>query len=196
MQPGPLSRLAYAAIDFESAGSAPGETDEPVQIGIVRVEALYGETKSWSSYLAATHPVRWAASRVHGITTSMLAGAPSYLAIWPQIRELLAGAVVVGHNLATEKRHLRTFPGHSFGPWLDTLTLARATLPGASDYALGSVVETLGLEGELDILCPGGHWHDALYDAAASLCVLRHIVRELGMENCPLDTLGAAVKTC
>lgn len=193
MQQGSLSQLPFAAIDFESAGAAPGETDEPVQIGIVRVENLFGEPRSWVTYLAATHPVHWSASRIHGITTGMLASAPSYLSVWPQIRELLTGAVVVGHNLATERRYLRTFPGHSFGPWLDTLTLARATVPGARDYTLGAVVEWLGLVGELDALCPGGHWHDALYDAAASLCVLRHIVRELGMKDCPLDALGTAV---
>ena len=35
----PMGRLAYAAIDFESAGAAPGETDLPVQIGIVRVDS-------------------------------------------------------------------------------------------------------------------------------------------------------------
>ena len=36
----PLGQLPVAAIDFESAGAAPGETDQPVQIGIVRVNSL------------------------------------------------------------------------------------------------------------------------------------------------------------
>ena len=39
-----LEDLCWAAIDFESAGTAPGETDCPVQIGIVRVERLFSET--------------------------------------------------------------------------------------------------------------------------------------------------------
>lgn len=193
MQQGPLSQLTYAAIDFESAGAAPGETDQPVQIGIVRVGELFGEPKSWVTYLAVDHPVHWAASRVHGITAGMLAGAPRFLSVWPRVRDLLAGAVIVGHNLATERRYLRAFPGHNFGPWLDTLTLARATVPGAPDYGLGALVQSLGLVEEVDRLAPGGHWHDALYDAAASLCLLRLIVRELGMRNATLAELGAAV---
>lgn len=40
----PLSGLPFAAIDFESAGSAPGETDSPVQVGIVRIEKLFSDT--------------------------------------------------------------------------------------------------------------------------------------------------------
>lgn len=194
MQQGPLSQLAYAAIDFESAGAAPGETDQPVQIGIVRVEKLFGEPKTWVTYLAAGRPIHWAASRIHGITTDRLAGAPSFLSVWPRVHELLAGAVVVGHNLATEKRYLRAFPGHSFGPWLDTLTLARATIPNCPDYGLGALAATLGLVEEVDALSPGGHWHDALYDAAASLCLLRCVVRELELSTSPLEALGNAVK--
>lgn len=190
----PLSRLTFAAIDFESAGAAPGETDQPVQVGIVRAEGLFRKPNCWSSYLSVTHPVHWSASRVHGITTDMLAEAPSFLSVWPEVRALLENAVIVGHNLATERRFLRTFPGHGFGPWLDTLALARETVPALGDYALGSLAETLGTVAETDALAPGGHWHDALYDAAASLCVLRRIVRELALEQAPLSALGACLK--
>ncbi len=190
-----LSRLTFAAVDFESAGAAPGETDQPVQIGVVRVDGLFAEPEIWSSYLSVTHPVHWSASRVHGITTSMLADAPSFLSLWPRVRSMLENAVIVGHNLATERRFLRAFPGHGFGPWLDTLTLARETLPSLADYALGAVSETLGTVAETDLLVPGGHWHDALYDAAASLCLLRRIVRELALESSSLDALGSSLKT-
>ena len=49
----PLAGLPFAAIDFESAGSAPGETDQPVQIGIVRVENLFAEELCcFDSYIA------------------------------------------------------------------------------------------------------------------------------------------------
>lgn len=190
----PLSRLTFAAIDFESAGAAPGETDQPVQVGIVRAEGLFAEPKCWSSYLSAAHPVHWSAARVHGITTDMLAGAPSFLSVWPDVRAMLENAVIVGHHLATERRFLRTFPGHGFGPWLDTLTLARETVPAMPDYALGSLSESLGTVAETDAIAPGGHWHDALYDAAASLCLLRRIVRELALEQAPVAMLGACLK--
>lgn len=60
---------------------------------------------------------------MHGITTEMLADAPSFPSLWPAIRSRLGDAVVVGHNPATERKFLRRFPGHGFGPWLDTLAL-------------------------------------------------------------------------
>ena len=188
----PLGRLPVAAIDFESAGSAPGETDEPVQVGVLRVESLMGEPVLFDSYLACSHPVRWSASRVHGITTAMLQGAPRWRDLWPEMRRLLSGVVVLGHNPSTEMRFLRVFPGHGFGPWLDTLVLARRAMPGLRDYSLASVCAALGVVGELDALVPR-RWHDALYDAAGSLLVLRALVRGLAMEEVPLGALDFAL---
>lgn len=188
----PLGRLPVAAIDFESAGSAPGETDEPVQVGVLRVESLMGEPVLFDSYLACSHPVRWSASRVHGITTAMLQGAPRWRDLWPEMRRLLSGVVVLGHNPSTEMRFLRVFPGHGFGPWLDTLALARRAMPGLGDYSLASVCAALGVVGELDALVPR-RWHDALYDAAGSLLVLRALVRGLAMEEVPLGALDFAL---
>ncbi|MBQ2380847.1 MAG: hypothetical protein II295_10720, partial [Akkermansia sp.] len=53
----PLAQLPLAAIDFESAGAAPGETDQPVQVGIVRVNSLFGEEEIFTSYIACNRPV-------------------------------------------------------------------------------------------------------------------------------------------
>ncbi len=190
----PLARLPFAAIDFESAGAAPGETDQPVQVGIVRVESLFDTPRCWVSYIACEHPVRWSASRIHGITTDMLAEAPSFASLWPQLRELLRGCVVLGHNPATEMRFLRAFPGHGFAPWLDTLALAREALPTLPDHALGSVCEAMGLTSEVQNLVPNRRWHDALFDAAGSLMLLRALVRGLHMEEAPLTGLAFALR--
>lgn len=188
----PLGELPVAAIDFESAGAAPGETDQPVQVGIVRAESLLTPLSADSlfvSYIACERPVRWSAAKVHGITTEKLRGAPTFVSLWPELRARLGNAAVVGHNPATEQRFLRAFPGHGFGPWLDTLALARRALPGLGDYSLSGVCEALGLTAELRELMPGRQWHDALFDAAGSLLILRFLVKELHMENAPLRAL-------
>lgn len=190
----PLAQLPCAAIDFESAGAAPGETDVPVQIGIVRVSSLFGERECFDSYLACHRPVRWSAARVHGITTEQLRGAPEFTSLWPGLRRLLSGCVVIGHNPSTEMRFLRAFPGHGFGPWFDTLALARQALPTLRDHSLGSVSNALGLTPSLQALLPGRTWHDALFDAAASLEILRILTRELRMEQATLEGLPFAVK--
>ena len=192
-----LEDLCWAAIDFESAGTAPGETDCPVQIGIVRVENLFSPSPQlFTSYIACKRPVRWSAARVHGITTDTLNGAPEYTELWPQIRDLLRGAVVLGHNPATEKRFLRSFPGHGFGPWVDTLALARQAAPHLQDHALSTVCEALGItETVTALVSDAAHtrWHDALYDAAGSLQLLRTLVSALSMQRCTLRDISFAV---
>lgn len=189
----PLAELPIAAIDFESAGAAPGETDSPVQVGIVRVASLFGQEECFTSYIACDRPVRWSAAKVHGITTAMLQDAPRFHELWGELRRLLSGCVVLGHNPSTEQRFLGAFPGHGFGPWLDTLALARKALPTLPDHALGTVCQALGISPDVDALVPGKQWHDALYDAAGSLTLLRALVRGLNMEQSTLRSIAFAV---
>ena len=189
----PLAQLPLAAIDFESAGAAPGETDQPVQVGIVRVNSLFGEEEIFTSYIACNRPVRWSAAKVHGITTDMLREAPAFSELWCDLRRLLSDCLVLGHNPATEKRFLGAFPGHGFGPWLDTLALARKALPTLPDHALGTVCDALGITPDVSALVPGKSWHDALYDAAGSLALLRALVRGLNMEQATLRSIAFAL---
>ena len=172
-----IGGLRFAAIDFESAGAARGETDQPVQIGIAACSRLEDEPELWTSYIAVEKPVLWSASQVHGITTEMLADAPSFPSLWPEIRSRLGQAVVVGHNPATERKFLRRFPGHGFGPWLDTLALGRMCVPGLEDYSLSSLCGALGLTCSVEALLPARRWHDAMYDALASLLIVRFLVK-------------------
>jgi DNA polymerase-3 subunit epsilon len=184
----------FAGIDFESAGSAPGETDQPVQIGIANVDFWDNRPRLWESYIAVDRPVRWSASKVHGITTDMLWNAPSFTSLWGDIRSRLQQTVVIGHNPSTERRFLRHFPGHGFGPWIDTLVLARFCLPDLTDYSLSSVADALCLQPALHDLMPNKTWHDALFDATASLLITQEIIRQLNLEQQPLECFGSAIK--
>ena len=102
--------------------------------------------------------------------------------------------MVVGHNPATEMRFLRAFPGHGFGPWLDTLALARQAMPTLQDHSLSVVCDALCISERVSALVPGRQWHDALFDAAGSLEVLRAIVGGLHMENAELRNIPFAVR--
>jgi DNA polymerase-3 subunit epsilon len=180
----------FAALDFESAGSAPGATDEPVQIGWAVMEA--GEISAatfFSSYLRTERPITWAAQRVHGITPADLRGAPALTELWPRLRDALHGRVVVAHGAGTERRFLRAFPFHGFGPWVDTLAVARAVYPTLADYSLEALLQHLELVGELDAACAGLCWHNALYDAVGCLVFLRHLLRQPEIAAAPLEWL-------
>ena len=120
---------------------------------------------------------------MHGITKEDLAGAPSFLDLWPTLNSLMKNRWVVAHGAATEKRFLRAFPFHGFGPWVDTLKLSRALWPSLASHALGDVIVALDLEPALRSLHPAFRWHDALSDAIASLVLLRHVIDTAGIIN-------------
>lgn len=180
----------FAAIDFESAGAQPGATDVPVQIGIAILRGLeFVPDDFFSSYVATSLPVTWRAQKVHGITRDDLTGAPPMAGLWPEIKRRLAGRWIVAHGAATERRFLRAFPFHGFGPWIDTLKLARAVLPELPSLALGDIAAACGLEEDLRARHAAFRWHDALSDSVASLTVLRHCVRTADLAEKPAEIL-------
>jgi DNA polymerase-3 subunit epsilon len=179
----------FTAIDFESAGAAPGRTDSPVQIGLATWTADLGHHDAFDSYLFTDQPILWSARKIHGIGPEQLADAPSLLSLWPELKKRLAGAVVVAHGKGTEKRFLRAFPGHGFGPWVDTLPLARAAWPELPDHSLGALCQTRGLTREIQQIVPSKSWHDALFDSVASLVLLAHLIETYQLVDQPLDSL-------
>ncbi len=185
----PLRHCRFTAIDFESAGASRGKTDSPVQIGLASWSAETGHSDAFVSYLHTDQPVLWSARKVHGIGPEHLANAPTLLSLWPELKRRLAGAVVVAHGKGTEKRFLRAFPGHGFGPWIDTLLLARAVWPDLPDHSLGALCDSLSLTAEVRSIVPDKSWHDALFDSAASLVLLTRVIDALSLADQPLDTI-------
>ena len=187
----PVREAAWAAVDFESAGAGPGRNDEPVQVGMAvwRGDAFGG---LFRSYIHSPVTITRSARAVHGIGDEDIVSAPRMTALWPEFKARLGGAVLVAHGAGTEKRFLRAFPMHGFGPWLDTLAMARAALPDLPEHSLGAVTRALGAEGEVRALCPGYGWHDALFDAVACLVILRRIVEHCGLHDVTVGELISA----
>ncbi|MGA0844903.1 MAG: exonuclease domain-containing protein [Luteolibacter sp.] len=184
-----IRQCRFTAIDFESAGAVRGATDSPVQVGLASWSLDTGHGSSFVSYLSTDQPVRWSARKIHGIGPEQLRDAPTLLALWPELKSRLQGAVVVAHGKGTEKRFLRAFPGHGFGPWVDTLLLARAAWPDMGDHSLGFLCDQFALTEKISLLVPSKSWHDALFDAVASLTLLEYLVAQLDLAEQPLDVL-------
>jgi DNA polymerase-3 subunit epsilon len=172
-----VGETPFAAVDFESAGIRRGSTEVPVQIGIALMHRLVISEK-FSSFVFADQPITWAAQKVHGICAKDLVGAPRLPELWPEIHRLFQNRWLVAHGSATERRFLRAFPFHGFGPWVDTLKLSRAVWPNKKSFALGDLIIDLGLEDDLREVFPGFRWHDALSDAMASLVLLRRVIAD------------------
>ena len=181
-----VTEVPFAVIDFESAGSAPGLTDEPVQIAVIHWNGEEIKT-ALNSYLRPSRKVTWSAKEVHGIDDEMLVRAPLFVDLWPQVKASLSTRWVVAHGAATEKRFLRVFPFHGFGPWVDTPTLTRAVYPSLPSHALSDAVEKLGLTPQLPT--EGFRWHDACSDAIATAVLLRHLIQVTEIDQEPAEIL-------
>jgi len=184
-----ISESTFTAIDFESAGTAPGKTDAPVQIGTCSWTSTNGISDTWISYIYTDQDITWSAQKVHGITHADLRNAPKMMLLWPAIKRRLKNNIVVAHGHGTEKRFLHAFPGHGFGPWLDTLQLSRAAWPNLPSHSLGDLCKSLDLEEKVTAVVPEKTWHDALYDAVASIILLEKIITDFNLAEHPISQL-------
>ena len=174
-----LKNLEFASIDFESTGHREGIGDEPIQIGIaVMKEFEIDKNSFFRSYIKPSNDLQITSrsQSVHRIKNEQLEKSPVLYELWPTINELLGKRVVVAHGAGTEKRFLRSFPMHGFDIWIDTLQLAKKVLPESTDYSLGALIEDINANEELKAICPGLDWHDALFDAVASLFLLKKLL--------------------
>lgn len=185
-----IKDAALAAIDFESAGQKPGETAHPVQVGIASMKQLQLEPNLFfRSYLQTEQRVTWRAQQLHEISHQDLQEAPTMHALWPTFQTHLRGRYLVAHGRGTERRFLRAFPMHGFGPWIDTLTLSRKMAPGLSSYQLSDLIFHFQLVEKLNALLPDFRWHEALSDALASLILLLHLIQKENLSEESIDIL-------
>ena len=174
-----LKNLEFASIDFESTGHREGIGDDPIQIGIAVMKGFEIDKSSFfRSYIKPSNDLQITSrsQSVHRIKNEQLEKSPVLFELWPKINELLSKRVVVAHGAGTEKRFLRSFPMHGFDIWIDTLQLAKKVLPESTDYSLGALIHDIGANEDLKTICPELDWHDALFDAVASLFLLKELL--------------------
>lgn len=171
----------FTAIDVETANQSRASI---CQVGIVQVRG--GEIKDeWESLVNPEGAFAWFCQRVHGIRADDVVESPRFPQVYPQIRELLAGAVTVSHSdfdrQAIEQSVNRyDLPGLD-SRWVDSTSVARKAWPdraGQDGYGLEQLADFLGIRFE---------HHDALEDARAAALITLAACRSCG---CGLDELS------
>lgn len=139
--------MEFVAIDFETTGYDSGGKNEPWQLGAAIVSDFkIIETREWF------------------FGTPLTPDFEPLMDQWESFYPVLAEKRLVAHNIACEKTILtRIAPLTKWGPWVDTLKLAKARYPKLPSYALGDLCEMFGCVPQM----PGRTWHDGLYDAVA-----------------------------
>jgi exodeoxyribonuclease X len=162
------TNLTYAVVDVEGNGQQPPDL---VELGAVPVaDGVIGEPMSW--LVRPGTPIRFFATRIHGLTDQDVADCPSFESVRIDVLAALAHPALIAHNAHVDMDVLRRkLPGWEPPEVFDTLKLARRLIPGQPSYKLGALTEAFNLAQGL----PGNiNPHRAAYDAlvAARLFVL------------------------
>ncbi len=145
----PLIALDAVVIDTETTSLDPADA-RIVEVAAVRIRG--GRILDTYSHLVRPGiPIPKASTAIHQIDDSKIADAPTFAEIWPELRKLIGGSIVIGHtigfDLAVLKRECQR-AGHPFEQprVLDTRLLAEIAEPALADYAIESLAAWLGVE--------------------------------------------------
>ncbi len=175
--------MEFAVVDIETTGSTP-QSAGITEIAIV-IHNGVEVTGKFVSLINPRHKIPPFIVNMTGISDAMVAGAPLFEELAPQIYNLLNGRVFVAHNVSFDYSFVHYLLGRSGFQWsapkLCTIKLSRRVFPGLEKYGLGSLTRDLGIRIE-------GR-HRAWGDAAATAQVLTMAIEKEGMS--PIHSLLA-----
>ncbi|MGH2622144.1 MAG: 3'-5' exonuclease [Sphingobacterium sp.] len=153
----------FTAIDFELATS---KYSSVCSVGIINVVDGEIVNEFYSLIQPPNNKYMWQTTRVHGIKPKHTASSPLFLDIYPQIKELLQGQIMVAHDEQLDRSVLKEtmkFYGMDYAElhvgdlWKCTSKIYKAL--GFQRTKLSLCCELMGIE-----IKP----HDALSDARAA----------------------------
>ncbi|WP_209426884.1 exonuclease domain-containing protein [Pararhodobacter sp. SW119] len=161
-----LEDLTYVVFDTETTGLSPA-SDEIVQIAAVRlVNGRRLESEVFDTLVDPGRPIPPSSTDVHGITESMVKGAPTIAEAGRQFHAFARGAVLIAHNAPFDLEFLRRHEagiGASFdNPVLDTVLLSAVVFGQMEQHSLDALTARLG------ITIPDEARHTAIGDTVAT----------------------------
>lgn len=176
----PLRGRPVAVVDTETTGLDPA-TSHIVEVAVVVVDELGGDGDPYvalSTRVRPPVPIPADATKVHGISDADVADAPTWVEVWPRIRELLVGRMPCAFNapfdfrmVAAENRRLGIVsegPG-AWGGWLDPMVLVR----GLDRFEKGKRLRDAAARRGITV-----DPHGAAGDAMVTAMVLLPLIRE------------------
>ena len=148
-----LAMYGYAALDLETTGLYAG-TDEIIEFSAILFDQYGKEEGVVTTLLNPGISIPPEASRVNNITDSMVASAPTFDSMAVELKRLIAGRILVGHNIKNFDMKFLTkafsAAGIDYSPptILDTLALSRIVLPGLTSHRLVILCDIANISNE------------------------------------------------
>ena len=183
-----LANAAYVVLDVETTGLNT-RTDEIIEIGAVRIENGV-EVAEFSELIDPGRPVPERVVEITGITSAMLRGKRTLMAVMPEFAKFCEGAVLVAHNADFDMSFFRRAFRQAGLPFdfaiVDTLALVRNQYPQLKSHKLGVMCKQLGISLV--------NAHRAVHDARATGLMLLKVLNEVVSQK-HLTQLGQ-LNTC
>ena len=166
------TRLTYVVVDVEGNGQQPPDLVELAAVPIVG--GIIEEPTTW--LVRPDQPIKYFATRIHGLTNQDVADAPTFAAIKDEVLAALEADALVAHNAHVDVGVL----SRKLSDWkkpevFDTLKLSRRLLPDVGNHKLGTLVEKFKLaEGLPEGLTP----HRAGFDALVTARLFVHLATD------------------
>lgn len=137
----------YAIVDIETTGGSVSNS-RITEIAIICYNGE-GVTQRWSSLVNPEMDIPLHITALTGISNEMVAQAPTFETLAPQIFEWLHDKVFVAHNVNFDYSFIRAQLANCGFAWdvpkLCTVRLSRKLLPGFSSYSLGKLCANIGI---------------------------------------------------
>ncbi|MCB1405026.1 MAG: DNA polymerase III subunit epsilon [Rhodobacteraceae bacterium] len=184
-----LEDLTFVVFDTETTGLTPS-ADSIVQIAAVRlVNGKRVQNEVFDTLVDPKRPIPARSTDVHGISDSMVVGAPDIVEAGRQFHKFARGAVLIAHNAPFDMEFLRRQEaaiGKAFDhPVLDTVLLSAVVYGQLEQHSLDALTARLG------ITIPEEARHTAIGDTIATADAFLKLVPMLKARG--LHTFGQVV---
>ncbi len=168
----------FVAIDVETTGLEAG-TDEIIEIAAVKFSGDQ-VLETFQQLVKPRHSLPLKITRLTNITDEMLADAPRFSDVAPDLVRFVKSYPLVGHSVGFDLKMLQAQGMRFAQPAYDTFDMATLLMPQAPAYRLSTLSAVLGITHD--------EAHRALSDADATRQVFTHLLRRI--EALDLSTLS------
>src|SRR5215213_3263231 len=159
----------FVAIDVETTGLEAG-TDEIIEVAAVK---FTGDTvlETFQKLIKPHHSLPLKIARLTNITDEMLADAPRFSEVAPELVRFVKSYPLVGHSVGFDLKMLQAQGMRFPQPAYDTFDLATLLMPRSPAYRLGALAAAIGITHD--------EAHRALADADATRQVFLHLLKRI-----------------